>query len=53
MPLKRLESLDSELKSIDAEYVNVNVPKHSEQAKEIRDMRKEGVSLESVKGTAE
>ena len=49
MPLKKLESLDSELKRIDSEYVNVNVPGDSEQAKEIKDMKKEGISLEDVK----
>jgi hypothetical protein len=49
MPLEKLKSLDRELKRIDSEYVNVNVPEDSEHAKEIRDMKKEGISLEDVK----
>jgi len=49
MPLDKLKSLDSELKKIDAEYVNLNVPEDSEHAREIRDMKKDGVSLEDVK----
>jgi hypothetical protein len=49
MPLEKLKSLDRELKTIDSEYVNVNVPEDSEHAKEIRDMKKEGISLEDVK----
>jgi hypothetical protein len=49
MPFKKLESLDSELKSIDSEYVNVNVSGNSEQAKELKEMKKEGISLEDIK----
>jgi hypothetical protein len=49
MPLNKLKSLDSELKKIDSEYVNVNVPEESEHAKEIKDMKKEGISLEDIK----
>jgi len=49
MPLDKLKSLDTELRKIDSEYVNVNVPDGSEQAKEIKDMKKEGISLEDVK----
>ena len=52
MPLEKLKSLDIELRRIDAEQLDVNVPAGSEQAKEIRDMKKEGISLEDVK-TAE
>ncbi len=47
MPLKKLESLESELKSIDAEYVNVSV--NPEHAKELKEMKKEGISLEDIK----
>jgi len=49
MPLQKLKNLDSELKGIDAEQLDVNVPKDSEQAKEIHEMKKEGISLEDVK----
>ncbi|HJW96688.1 MAG TPA: hypothetical protein VJ485_00825 [archaeon] len=49
MPLNKLKFLDSELKRIDSEYVNLKVPEDSEHAKEIRDMKKEGISLEDVK----
>jgi hypothetical protein len=49
MPLEKLKSLDSELRKIDAEYVNLNIPKGSEHAREIRDMKKDGISLEDVK----
>lgn len=49
MPLKKLESLDSELKSIDAEYVNVNVSGNPEHAKELKEMKKEGISLDDIK----
>jgi hypothetical protein len=51
MPLDKLKSLDSELKRIDSEYVNVNVPEDSENAKEIKDMKKDGISLEDIKTT--
>ena len=49
MPLDKLKSLDSELKRIDSEYVEVNVPKNSEHAKEIRDMKRDGISLDDIK----
>jgi len=49
MPLDKLKSLDGELKRIDSEYVEVNVPEDSEHAKEIRDMKKDGISLEDIK----
>ena len=49
MPLQKLKNLDSELKEIDAEHLDVNVPEGSEHAKEIHDMKKEGISLEDVK----
>ena len=51
MPLEKLKSLDSELRRIDAEQLDVNVPAGSENAKEIKDMKKEGISLEDVKST--
>jgi hypothetical protein len=49
MPLEKLKYLDSELKQIDGEHLDVNVAAGSEHAKEIRDMKKEGISLEDVK----
>ena len=49
MPLEKLKHLDSELKQIDAEHLDVNVPADSEHAKEIKDMKKEGISLDDVK----
>jgi hypothetical protein len=52
MPLQKLKHLDSELRRIDSEYVNVNVPEDSEHAKEIHDMKKEGISLEDVMASA-
>jgi hypothetical protein len=52
MPLKKLRSLDSELQRIDSEYVNVNVPEDSEHAKEIKNMKREGISLEEIKEAA-
>jgi len=49
MPLDKLKSLDSELKRIDSEYVEVNVPEDSEHAKEIKDMKRDGISLDDIK----
>jgi hypothetical protein len=49
MPLDKLKSLDSELKRIDSEYVEVNVPEGSQHAKEIKDMKRDGISLEDIK----
>lgn len=49
MPLQKLKSLDSELNGIDAEQLDVNVPAGSEHAKEIKEMKKEGISLEDIK----
>jgi len=48
MPLKKLKSLDHELERIDSEYVNVNVPKDSEHAKEILHMKREGISFDDI-----
>jgi len=48
MPLNKLKSLDRELKRIDSEHLNVNVSEDSEHAKELRDMKKDGISLEDV-----
>jgi len=52
MPLEKLKSLDTELKRIDAEHLDVNVSQGSEQAKEIKDMKKEGVTLEDVQAVS-
>jgi hypothetical protein len=49
MPLDKLKSLDSELKRIDSEYVEVNVPEDSEHMKEIKDMKRDGISLDDIK----
>jgi hypothetical protein len=49
MPLEKLKSLDSELKRIDSEYVEVNVPEDSEHAKEIKDMKRDGISFDDIK----
>jgi hypothetical protein len=51
MPLNKLKSLDSDLKSIDAEHLDVNVPADSETAQEIKDLKTEGVSLEDIKAS--
>lgn len=48
MPLKKLKSLDNELEKIDSEYVDVNVPKDSENEKEINNMKKDGISFEDI-----
>jgi hypothetical protein len=48
MPFSTLKSLDKELKRIDAEHLDVNISHDSEHAKEIRDMRKEGISLADI-----
>jgi hypothetical protein len=49
MPLNKLKYLDSELKQIDTEHLDVRIPEDSENAKEIKEMKKEGVSLDDVK----
>ncbi|MEM5812102.1 MAG: hypothetical protein QXN71_03560 [Candidatus Aenigmatarchaeota archaeon] len=49
MPLNKIKSLDKELERIDSEYININVPKDSEHAKEIMEMKKEQISLKDLK----
>ena len=49
MPLEKLKSLDTELKKIDAEHLDVTVSEGSDHAKEIKEMKKEGISLADIK----
>jgi hypothetical protein len=49
MPFEKLKSLDSEIRSLDAETLDVKVAENSEQEREIKEMKKEGISLEEVK----
>jgi len=48
MPLEKLKSLDTELKKIDAEHLEVSIPEGSDHAKEVKEMRKEGVTLSDI-----
>ena len=49
MSLNKLKYLDSELKQMDTEHLDLKIPEGSEHVKEIKEMRKDGVSLDDVK----
>ncbi len=51
MPLNKLKFLDSELNQIDTEQLDLRISEGSDQAKEIKEMKKDGVSLEDVKAS--